>query len=298
MRKLLRITFGLAVLVFCVPVLGQSPSALKTMLSGAGPGQPEKKFEDFDKVVKGAKEYDGLFRLHHKDEHLYAEIRPDQFDKPLLCPIAIARGMAMGGYTLNFDEQWVLVFRRVGDKVHLVRRNVRFQAKKDSPVAKAVETTYTDSVLKALKIRSINPKGQTVLIDLNDIFMEDFANLRWFGSFDANRSTWHKVKAFSKNIELEVAATYSRGGGYWFFGDDSVIDPRGNTVVIHYGLVQVREGGYQPGLADDRVGYVLSVTKDFASDSKDTSFLRHDNRSRLERADTDPRHNNRPSPPK
>ena len=35
-----------------MPVLGQSPSTLKTMLSGAGPGQPEKKFEDFDKVAQ------------------------------------------------------------------------------------------------------------------------------------------------------------------------------------------------------------------------------------------------------
>src|SRR4029077_6758195 len=116
---------------------------------------PEKKYEDFDKLVKGAKEYDGLFKLHHKDDHLYAEIQPQQFEKHLLCPIAIARGMAMGGYTLNFDEQWVLFFRRAGDRVHLVRRNVHFRAKSGSPVARAVETTYTDSVLLALKIQSI-----------------------------------------------------------------------------------------------------------------------------------------------
>src|SRR5262249_7141310 len=54
---------------------------------------PEKKFEDFGKLTKGAKEYDGLFKLHHKDDHLYAEIQPFQFEKMLLCPIAIARGM-------------------------------------------------------------------------------------------------------------------------------------------------------------------------------------------------------------
>src|SRR6516225_1017515 len=99
-----------------------------------------KKFEDFDKVVKGAKEYDGLFKLHQKDEHLYAEIKPDQLDKPFLCPIAIAKGGGLGGYTLNFEEQWVLLFKRVGDKVHLIRRNVRFRAKAGSPAAHAVET--------------------------------------------------------------------------------------------------------------------------------------------------------------
>ena len=34
------------------------------------------RLQDFDKVVKGAKEYEGLFKLYQKDDHLYAEIRP------------------------------------------------------------------------------------------------------------------------------------------------------------------------------------------------------------------------------
>ena len=259
---------------------------------------PAKKFGDFDKLVKGAKQYDGLFRLFHKDEHLYAEIRPDQLGKEFLCPIAIARGAGMGGYTLNFDDQWVLIFKRVGDKVHLVRRNVRFRAKADSPAAHAVETTYNDSVLLALHIKAINPHHQSLLLDFNDIFMTDFAQLN-MGSFDANRSTWHKIKAFPHNVELEVAATFDGGRGFSFFGDDSVIDSRGKTVVVHYGLCQLPEHGYQPRFADDRVGYFLSVVKDFSSDNEDTSFLRYVNRWRLERADpVDPKHPNKLSAPK
>src|SRR5207245_10438594 len=93
--------------------------------AGEQPGDPPpvKKFADFDSVIKGAKDYEGLFHLYSKEDQLYAEILPNQLDKPMLCPIAIARGMSMGGHTLNFDEQWVLVFRRVGDKSHLLRRN-------------------------------------------------------------------------------------------------------------------------------------------------------------------------------
>ncbi len=274
--------------------------APKPILPGLALPTPAKKFEDFTKVVQGAKEYDGLFKIHHKEDRLYAEIRPDQLDKPFLCPIAIARGLAMGGYTLNFEEQWVLLFRKVGeDKLHLVRRNVRYQAKSGSPAAKAVETTYMDSVLLALKVVSINPQKQSLLINLNDIFMQDFAQLRWYGSFDANRSTWYKIKAFPRNIELEVQATYSgRSFGSFFFGDDSSIDSRGNTMVIHYGLAQLPEGGYQPRLADDRVGHFLSVVKDFSTDNRDTTFVRHVNRWRLERADTDPKHKDKLSAPK
>jgi hypothetical protein len=261
---------------------------------------PDLKLEPFDKVVKGAKEYDGLFKLYHKGENLYAEIRPDQLDRPFLLPIAVARGGGMGGFTLNFEEQWVLLFQKVGEgKLHLVRRNVRFKANAGSPVAKAVETTYTDSVLLALKVVSIHPGRMSYLINFNDIFMQDFAQLG-LGSFDANRSTWHKIKAFPRNIELQVAATFTTYRSGWFFGgrDDSVIDDRGNTVVVHYGLCHLPDDGYQPRLADDRVGYFLSVVKDFSSDSKDTSFLRYVNRWRLERADTDHKNKDKLSVPK
>jgi hypothetical protein len=243
----------------------------------AAPAQaPPKKFEDFDTVVQGAKEHEGFFRLFHKQNHVYAEIRPDQFGRNFLCPISVSRGLGEGGHMRNFDEQWVLAFRRVDDNVQLIRRNVRYQAKRGTPVAKAVETTYTDSVLLSLRIRSIHPARQGVLIDLNDIFMTDFAQL-YLGAFDPSRSTWAKVKAFPRNVELFVEATY--GGGRSRGGP--VIDGRGTTVVIHYGLVQMPDEGYSPRYADDRVGHFLSAVKDFTTDNRDTTFLRYINRWRL-----------------
>ena len=307
MNRIFALCFGVAALVLSGFVTsrssGQQPPPPTTVpmppKTSVAPDSPDKRFEDFAAVTKGAKEYDGLFKLHHKDDKLYMEIQLFQFDRPLLAPIAIARGVGMGGYTLNFDEQWVLLFRRVGDRVHLIRRNVRFQARPGTPTARAVETTYTDSVLLSLRIISLNMMRDSVVINLNDIFMTDFAQLG-LGFFDQSRSTWHKIKAFPRNLELQVAATYGgRGMGRAMFGDDSVIDSRGTTVVIHYSLVQLPESGYQPRLADDRVGHFLSVVKDFSNDSRDTAFLRYVNRWRLERAEPlDPKNPNKLSPPK
>ena len=282
---------------FALFLAGWLPLAL---VADAAPPAAEKKFDDFEPIVKGSKEIDGLFKMHQKDDKLYAEIRPDQLDRMFLLPIAIARGAGLGGNTLNFDEQWVVFFHRVGDRVQLIRRNVRFQAKSGTPVAKAVETTYTDSVLLSLKILSINPGRQSLLINFNDIFMTDLAQLG-MGGFDASRSTWSKVKAFPKNIELEITATYTGGGHMSGFhsDDESIIDNRGKTVVIHYGLCMLPDGGYNPRLADDRVGHFLSVVKDFSSDTVDTSFVRHINRWRLERAEPiDPKNPNKLSAPK
>ena len=247
------------------------------------PNDPNARFGDFNALTKDAKVHEGLFKLYHKDDKVYLELQPHQLGRPILCPIAVAKGAGMGGLTLNFDEQWVLVFKRVGDKIHLIRRNVHFKAKAGSPTAHAVETTYMDSVLMALRIAAINPMRQAPLINLNDIFMTDFAQLG-MGHFDANRSTWHKIKTFQRNVELQVQATYS-GYGRFFYGDDSNIDSRGTTVVIHYGLAELPDGGYQPRLADDRVGYFLSAQKDYSSASKDTAFVRYVNRWRLEPAE-------------
>jgi hypothetical protein len=253
------------------------------------PKKPEeKKFRDFHELTQGAQKIDGLLTLHHKDEHLYAEIKPNQFDQPMLAPIAIARGMAMAGSPLNFGDEWVLSFHRVGDKVQLIRRNVHFKAPGGTPLDKAVKQNYTDSVLMALPILSINQAGgnSSMVIDLADIFLTDFAELGWFGGgLDRNRTTWHKIKGFPQNIELEVEATYGGRGDFGFFFDDSVIDRRGRTVVIHYSLAKLPGPGYKPRYADDRVGHFLSEVKDFGSPDPDTVYLRQINRWRLEKSD-------------
>lgn len=247
--------------------------------------KPMSKYKEFSEVTKDAEKLEGLFTLYRKDEHLYAEIESKQFDQPLLAPIAIARGMASAGTPLNFGDEWILLFRKAGDKIQLVRRNVHYEAPKDTPLEKAVRQNFTDSVLVALPIISKGPRGG-LLVDLADIFLTDFADLK-LGKLDRNRTTWRKIKAFPNNVELQVEATFSRGGRplLRFFGDDGVIDSRGITVVLHYSLAKLPESGYKPRFADQRVGHFISATKDFGSQNPDTIFARRINRWRLEKAD-------------
>ena len=272
---------GLAALVAVSGGHGEGPIAPAVPLDA-----PEKKFPDFNTVVKGAKVYEGLFTLHQKDEHVFAEISPFQFDKPFLLPMAIAKGAGVGGTTLNFGDEWVIVFRKVGDKVFVVRRNVRYTAAAGTPAARALETTYSDSVLMALPIKALNPLKGTVLIDFNALCFDDLGALN-IGHLDRERTAWHKVKAFKKNVELEVAATFAgnRTGRVAPTGGDAVIDARGATLVLHYGLVELPEPGFQTRPADDRIGHFTTVHKDFSKESTDTAFVRYVNRWRLERAD-------------
>jgi len=240
-------------------------------------------FQDFNVVTQGAEKIEGLFTLHKKGDHLYAEIQPMQFNQPLLVPVTIARGMASAGAPVG-DDDMVLIFRRVGDRIQLVRRNIHFKAS-GSSLDKSVKQNYTDSVLMALPIIAINQmRGGAALIDFSDIFMTDFAQLG-LGMVDRSRSMWSKVKGFHNNMELEVETTFSGGGRRsGMFGSDSVADHRGITLVIHYSLMKTPDGGYHPRGADDRVGHFLSATKDFGVTDPDTNFVRLVNRWRLEKA--------------
>jgi hypothetical protein len=257
---------------------------------GPGAGGPpgfmmqDRKYRDFAEVMKGAEKIDGLFTLHKKDDHLYAEIKPFQFDQPLLVPTTIARGIAQAGMPVG-DDNMVLVFHKNGDKVQLIRRNIRYKASGGNSTDKAVKQNYTDSILMALPIVTVNPMGgMSTVIDFSDIFLTDFAQLG-IGFLDRNRSSWHRVKAFPNNIELEVEATFGGGGRGGFQGNDGVADSRGITLVIHYSLMKAPDPGYRPRVADDRIGHFLTATKDFGVTDADSNIVRFINRWRLEKAD-------------
>ena len=251
---------------------------------GARRGPPSP-FRDFGELTKGAEKIDGLFTLYKTGDHLYGEIRPDQFNQTLLVPVTIARGLAQAGHPIG-DDEMVLIFKRAGDRIQLIRRNIHYKAPANTSLDKAVKQNYTDSVLMALPILALNPmKGGAAVIDFSDIFMTDFAQLG-LGMLDRSRSTWTKVKGFPNNMELEVEATFAGGGGRrWHTGaGDSVADHRGITVVIHYSLMKTPDFGYRPRKADDRVGHFLNATKDYGVTDTDTNFVRLINRWRLEKA--------------
>jgi len=264
----------------------------ETVRPAAKAADGKEKLPEWDKVVDGAKRLDGLFPLYYneKQQKLFMEIKADQYNKEVILPIAIARGTGrryLGGDTLNFGDQWLISFQRAADRLLVVRRNVHVLAEPGSPQADAVRTSYTDSVIKALPIKSEKNDGGLVLVDLADLFMFDLAGIGI--QPDPTRSTWAKVKAFPKNDEIEVSAFFSmREDPYSFlYGEDSIPDPRGAQVVIHYGMSMLPTTSYKPRLADDRVGHFLSVVRDFSQDARETPSVRYVTRWHLEKEKPD-----------
>ena len=285
-----QLTFWLCLIligIYYLPVSAQEATQPAKPATQEAPTKKKKEFEDFSKVIEDSKSYDGFFKLYQKKENLYCEIQPSQLDKPFLCMISVARGLGQGfllsGMTL---EEWMLVWQRVGDNVHLVRKNVRFRAEKGTPIAEAVDLGHNDSVLFSLKIESIHPQRKSVLVNISPVFISDLPPLARRiapdARFDKTRSTWGAVKAFPKNVELKVNAVYSSERNM-----STIPDSRGIQLTLHYSLAGLPENNYRPRLADDRVGHFMTAVKDYSSKTSDAPFIRYVNRWHLEKADKD-----------
>ena len=268
-----------------LPIIAQEKTEAKPAAQQTAAKQ-KKEYEDFSKVIEDSKSYQGYFTLYQKKENLYCEIQPSQLNKPFLLMASIARGIGTGyilsGMTM---DEWLLEWKRVGDKVHLVRKNVRFRADKGSPIGEAVNLGYSDSVLFALKLESVHPQKKSLLVNISPVFISDLLPLAGNlggARFDKARSTWGAIKAFPKNVELRVNAVYSGGGSR-----ETVPDSRGMQVAVHYSLAQLPNNDYQPRLADDRMGHFMTTVKDYSLQTSDEPFIRYVNRWHLEKADKD-----------
>jgi hypothetical protein len=262
--------------------------------TAAAAEQPKPKYPPFAEVTKDHETIDGLIRMHRKGNRLLGEIGGRQLNKDFIVLISIAKGIGqgslLGGMSWGFGDDWIWQFRKVDDRIHLVRRNVRFTADKADPQERAINLAYTDSVLFSLPIVTTSPDGSNV-VDLTPVFMSDLPQISSVLPgfvFSDTKSTWAegfpkgKNKGLTDNIELEVAATYASGGREEI---DSVADSRGASIHVHYSISMLPENGYRPRMADDRVGYFITALKDWSKKSDDDRFVRYINRWDLQKAD-------------
>jgi hypothetical protein len=251
--------------------------------------KPKPKYPPYAEFLKDTQKMEGLLTLHRKDDTLYAEIGQRQLDRDFIVLITIARGIGqyplLGGFSWGFGDDAVWQFRKAGENIQLVRRNLRFTAEHGSPTEKAVKIAYTDSVLFSLPIRTTSPSGAFV-VELTPVFMSDLPQIGFAlpgFSFSSNKSTWSNIDVLPKNVELDIAATYASSG---MSNIDSVADTRGVTVNVHYSISELPQTSYRPRVADDRVGYFLTALKDYSKkDDEDDRFVRYINRWNLEKVE-------------
>ncbi len=245
----------------------------------------------FDERVKGAEVQKGLFTLYRRKDHLYLEIQPSQLEKNFIMILTLEKGLGirdlLGG--LPIDE-YVLTFRRMEDKVLWIKRNPYFRAAKGTPVERAVEHAFSDSILTTLPIEAEHPKTGALLIDIQKYLLSDipalsFALQQALGEeYSLNKDASHLsyLKVFPENIEFGVLYNYVTSKPNYIEG---LPDARSVELGVRYSVSELRETDYRPRLADDRVGYFLVALKDFSSDNPRSPFVRYIIRWNLQKAD-------------
>src|SRR5262249_35822565 len=157
-----------------------------------------------DSLTSGMKKVTGLLTVYSKDQQILVDLKQHQLGQDFLMLSAIAKGssesMVLGGMTWGDDVLWS--FKKVGEKVHVLRKQVKFTARAGTPEATAVKLAYNDAVLYALPILTDTPGGH--LVDMTRVFMSDdeLVGRMLRAAFVYDRSTIASVKAYEKNVEI------------------------------------------------------------------------------------------------
>ena len=114
--------------------------------------------------------------MYQKDDKVWLEIAPDQFDKPFFFSWNLSRGLGekfiFGGLMGDSD---IVEFHKVGQRrCSCSRKNQVYFASEGKPQARAVAEAFSDSLIAAVPIASQpHPERKGVLIEVNALLLAD-----------------------------------------------------------------------------------------------------------------------------
>lgn len=240
-----------------------------------------KKFKDYDSLITSdSKTNHGIFTTHRVGDKLYYEIPTDKLGKEFLWVVQVSKSEVSRQNTGNPGKRLYVKFERKDDKILLRKVDFTFRAKAGSNEAEVVRDASIDGIIAALDIKSFGKKGQPV-IDVSDIFKTDIPEFSTVLSYrgvtiDKNRVFLNSVRAFERNIETRVLATFRSKG----------TSRRPNTTVeIHHSMVALPDEPMRPRYRDERIGYFSGSHFDFSSDKNEVETKTLIRRWRLEKKD-------------
>lgn len=180
-------------------------------------------------------------------------------------PVGLDRG--------QLGDNKVVHFTRVGPKVMLVQRNLRFRAITDNELEKrAVEQSFAQSIIWGGTIAA--ETDGTVLVDITSLLMSDIHGViqtlsgREQGdySLDESRSAVFlpRCKAFPDNTELEATLTFS-GSKPGPHVRQTTPTPSSITLRQHHSFIKLPDDNYRPREYDVRSPSIHITFADYAS---------------------------------
>ena len=254
--------------------------------------------------LRDAKATPGFFTLHQKDDKVWLEILPSQFNKPFFFSYNIPNSVGERGlYGSQMGSSRLVEFKKIGNQIQLIAKNTQFFAKEGTPQAQFVSESFSDSLLaSAAVLTQPHPETKSVLIEANSLLFTDIpgyqtrleAAFRMPFAVDTRNTSFSAVKNTDKLTGLEVKVHFSvpriaappitPGPGPMTSPPRATPDPRSLFVSFYYSLMPLPEP-MQTRIADERVGFFTVARTDYTTDlniKPKTHFLK---RWRLEKKD-------------
>jgi hypothetical protein len=242
------------------------------------PAAAENPQNKFAEATRGMQAINGLFTFYRnspdddsKDHsRLLAVIPRGLLNQDLMLAGTISRGSEFG---LPIDDGTLVRWEQSGNRLLLVAPDTRLKEIGNDPVLGAVRHTYTDSLLAGFPVLGSDASGGQ-LIDLTDAIYSGINGVS-LGAVRRDLSKLVKVKSFPENAVVDVdVATMTGGNSARWTG-------------ISYAFRKLPPlGTYQPRLADERIGYFTTVSRDWAAKYSDHENLtRYINRWNIKKLD-------------
>jgi hypothetical protein len=289
MKRLVGLAAGLALLCGGAGVLNaQQPTGPTQPPAGAAPKPPD--YPPYAEVIKDYEKVPGpidgrppmyTIWLRKKDNQLLAELPGDYVSRKYFIAMTIASGESYAG--LQAGDMYVY-WRPYDKRLALMEPNLRTRSTGDQESQTSVKRLFTDRVILDIPIMTMSPSGGPV-IDLDALLVGQAP--RFFGPgvqiTNPGLVTVKFAKAFPQNIEIRLEAPVSGGGGRGFSFDSG---GGGRLKELHYSISVMPENtGYQPRVADLRVGYFTTAHTDLGKFKEEDKRIRYINRWKLEKAD-------------
>ena len=247
-----------------------------------------KKYDDV--ITTNAVTKSGLFRVHQIDDNLYYEIPPEALNVDMLWVIQISETTAGSSFAGMPAGDRVVRWELRGDQVLL--RDVHYDIRADSsdPINQAVKASNLAPIIRVFEVKAYG-RDKAPVIDVSELFKKDVAEISPrrplnAGAMDDKRTFIEEFKAFPRNINVRVLASFApgkHGGG----GDDGP-ESSGLTAVICHSMVKLPENPMKARRWDSRVGFFAEEFTDYSNhDDHRAETVRYILRWRMEKKDPD-----------
>ncbi|MEM1308426.1 MAG: zinc-dependent metalloprotease [Cyanobacteria bacterium P01_H01_bin.153] len=260
--------------------------------------------QPFEEVIQDLDKQAGLLTVYTDVEKgsAYLALLPQQLNQNFLLSATLESGVGEAGLFRGWPINDLLIqFRELpGDRIQVVVPNTYVRNPSGEGWQQRLQdSSFSDSIIFAVNVVSIDPNSQAKLIDLTDLLIErDLANLTeslgWvLSGYSRNPelSRLESLKTFPENLEIGTVLGFSGGNNPAdpfanLFGLSlrGIPDSRGFSLDVRYSLSTLPvNNGYEPRSADERVGYFATAFRSPIQSRRSDTFVRYINRWHLEK---------------